>query len=135
MLKNKELTTALAFLSLFFGGAGLHKFYLGNYLSGFLYVIFWWTFIPLVLCVVDGVKFLNMDDRQFNLLYNYDLMHRLESEYHRRDSLLNAPPKQIRRKQSSISKTQELKELRQLLVEGAIEESDYEQMKKEILRR
>ena len=84
---------------------------------------------------MDGVKFLNMDDRQFNLIYNYELMHRLRVESHRTDSLLHAPPPQTRRKQSSISKTQELKELRQLLVEGAIEEADYEQMKKEILRR
>ena len=134
-MKNKELTTALAFLSLFFGGAGLHKFYLGNYLSGFLYVFFWWTFIPVVLCVVDGVRFLNMDDHRFNLLYNYEYMHRLRDNSYRTDTLLNTPPIQARRRQSSVSKTQELKELRQLLVEGAIEESDYEEMKNEILRR
>ena len=134
-MKNKELTTALAFLSLFFGGAGLHKFYLGNYLSGFLYVFFWWTFIPVVLCVVDGVRFLNMDEQRFDLLYNYEYMHRLSNHANRPDTLLNIPPVQRSRKQSSISKTQELKELRQLLVEGAIEESDYEVMKNEILRR
>ena len=133
MVKHKELSTSLAFISIFFGGIGLHKAYLGKNLTFIMYVMFCWTLIPSVLCVVDAVKLMSMSDREFNLLYNYEYMDELESKYNRADSLLNAPS--TNGKQSSISKTQELRELRQLLVEGAIDESDYEQMKKEILRR
>ena len=135
MVKHKESSTFLAFISIFFGGIGLHKAYLGKNLTFVMYFMFCWTLIPSVLCVVDAVKLMSMSDREFNLLYNYEYMDELESKYNKADSLLNAPSHQIARKQSSISKTQELRELRQLLVEGAIDESDYEQMKKEILRR
>jgi TM2 domain-containing membrane protein YozV len=37
----------------FFGAIGIHKFLVRHYLSGFLYLIFSWTFIPLIISVVE----------------------------------------------------------------------------------
>ena len=42
----------------FFGGwFGLHEFYLRKYLSGSLYLLFFWTFIPLLLSVIDFIVY------------------------------------------------------------------------------
>ncbi len=43
---NKKSGTAGFFLALLFGGIGLHRFYLEQYVAGFFYLFFSWTFIP-----------------------------------------------------------------------------------------
>lgn len=40
-------------LCLFFGGFGVHHFYLGNNGRGVLYILFSWTGIPFVLSIID----------------------------------------------------------------------------------
>lgn len=40
-------------LCLFLGGLGIHKFYSGRWFMGLLYVAFSWTFIPLILAIID----------------------------------------------------------------------------------
>jgi len=40
-------------LCLFGGGIGLHQFYAGNEKKGVMYVLFCWTFIPVIISVVD----------------------------------------------------------------------------------
>jgi len=63
-MKNQ---TVAILLSLFLGGLGIHKFYLGKIAIGFIYLIFFWTFIPalvgfidfLILCSMSGDKFQN----------------------------------------------------------------------------
>jgi TM2 domain-containing membrane protein YozV len=57
-------------LALFLGGAGIHKFYLGKILTGVLYLLFCWTFIPAILALVDIVILLTMTDDKFNEKYN-----------------------------------------------------------------
>lgn len=41
--------------ALLLGGLGIHKFYLGRTATGFLYLIFCWTFIPALLGLVDAL--------------------------------------------------------------------------------
>ena len=50
--KSKGLAMTLCF---FGGWFGLHKFYLREYFSGSLYLIFFWTFIPWILAVLDFI--------------------------------------------------------------------------------
>lgn len=54
-----------AFLALFLGDLGLHRFYLGRPQSGFVYLLFFWTFIPALIGFVEGVRLLAMSDAQF----------------------------------------------------------------------
>jgi TM2 domain-containing membrane protein YozV len=57
-------------LALFLGGVGIHKLYLGKILTGVLYLLFCWTFIPAILALVDIVILLTMTDDKFNEKYN-----------------------------------------------------------------
>jgi TM2 domain-containing membrane protein YozV len=52
--EGRPVSKALLLLLTFFGGGlGAHKFYLGKYWQGALYLIFFWTLIPTVLALVD----------------------------------------------------------------------------------
>ena len=59
-----------AFTAFFFGSVGLHKFYLGNYLAGFVYLVFCWTLIPAIAGLFTGIKFAVMDDVDFHSRYS-----------------------------------------------------------------
>ena len=40
-------------LCLFLGGLGAHKFYAGKWIQGLLYVVFCWTWIPVIISLID----------------------------------------------------------------------------------
>lgn len=40
-------------LCLFLGGLGIHKFYAGKWVQGLLYVVFCWTWIPVIISLID----------------------------------------------------------------------------------
>ena len=65
--KDKNLAAILAF---FLGSLGIHRFYLGQTLIGFLYLIFCWTFIPLCISIIDFFAFIFMSPNRFNQKYN-----------------------------------------------------------------
>ena len=67
-MKNK-ITAAL--LAWFLGPFGGHKFYLGETKSGVLRLLFWWTFIPSILALIDLALILGMSEDEFNNKYNY----------------------------------------------------------------
>lgn len=60
--KNKNEAGVLAIV---LGGLGMHKFYLGKYGQGLLYVAFCWTFIPAVIGIAEGIHFLTETNEQF----------------------------------------------------------------------
>ena len=60
--KSKSLAVVFA---LFLGGLGIHKFYLGKNGAGFLYLIFCWTFIPVILGVIDAFVLMGKSERTF----------------------------------------------------------------------
>jgi TM2 domain-containing membrane protein YozV/RNA polymerase subunit RPABC4/transcription elongation factor Spt4 len=65
---SRNRTTA-AILALFLGGVGVHRFYIGRPGSGILYLLFFWTFIPAVVALVEGVIWLTMDDTKWQAQY------------------------------------------------------------------
>lgn len=65
-MKNRGVAVALA---LFLGSVGIHKFYLGRIGQGFLYVLFIWTFIPIILSFIDAVRLSFMSEDKFQKLY------------------------------------------------------------------
>jgi len=50
---QKSPQTAIL-LALFLGGIGMHRFYL-NDLWGVVYLVFFWTFIPLVVSLIEAI--------------------------------------------------------------------------------
>ena len=60
--KNK---TVAALLALFLGGIGIHKFYLGKTGRGILYLLFFWTGIPMIIGFISALKLFIMSEREF----------------------------------------------------------------------
>lgn len=56
---------AAALFAIFFGGLGIHKFYLGRIGQGILYLLFCWTFIPALVGFIEGIIYLTMSDYNF----------------------------------------------------------------------
>jgi TM2 domain-containing membrane protein YozV len=57
-------------LGLFLGGLGFHKFYLGQAMQGVIYLLFFWTGIPLILSIIDIIGYACMSDEQFAAKYH-----------------------------------------------------------------
>lgn len=64
--KNKTAATLFAF---FLGAFGAHKFYLGAWGWGLLYLVFCWTYIPLLLAIVETVRYIVLKDEDFQERY------------------------------------------------------------------
>ena len=56
---------AAGLLAILLGDFGIHKFYLGQVWLGVLYLVFFWTLIPGLLGLIEGIFFLTMSDEQF----------------------------------------------------------------------
>lgn len=93
-MKDKTTTGILALL---LGGIGIHKFYLGKIGKGFLYFFFSWTFIPLIVSVIEGIRTLQMSDDDFDKEYNPNV-------FRERNEKLKSQEKEIKQQ-----KTAELK--------------------------
>lgn len=65
--KSKGLALTLCF---FLGWMGAHEFYLRKYLWGSLYLIFFWTFIPLFLSIIDFIIMLLTPKSVFHKIYD-----------------------------------------------------------------
>lgn len=58
---------AAGILAIFFGGMGIHKFYMGKIGMGILYLCFCWTGIPEVVGFIEGIIYLCSNDENFQL--------------------------------------------------------------------
>ncbi len=56
-------------LGILLGGFGIHKFYLGKIGWGIIYLVFFWTFIPTIIGLIEGIKYLAMSDNEFAAKY------------------------------------------------------------------
>ena len=66
-MRNKYVALFLAF---FFGGFGIHKFYLREKVIGVLYLLFCPTFVPFILGVLDFLNLLITSEKEFDQRYN-----------------------------------------------------------------
>lgn len=65
--KDRAIAVVLAF---FFGGFGIHKFYLGRTFAGVMYLMFFWTFVPALLAWIDIIRMAFMTREEFDQAYN-----------------------------------------------------------------
>lgn len=67
-MTSKSKTVA-GLLAIFLGLFGAHRFYLGLYGWGLLYLLFFWTLIPGLLGIIEGIRYLRMDKDEFEARY------------------------------------------------------------------
>lgn len=86
-MKNK---TVAALLAIFFGGFGVHKFYLRDTGTGVFYVfLFFMTAgmfrfpVSAILGFIDAIMLFSMSDEKFNQKYNKHLVNRSRDRYRR----------------------------------------------------
>ncbi len=65
--KDKTIAGLLAIL---LGSFGIHKFYLGEWIQGIVYLIFFWTYVPLFLGLIEGIRYLILTDERFASQYD-----------------------------------------------------------------
>lgn len=65
--KNKYIA---AFLAIFLGSFGLHKFYLGKVTWGLIYLFFFWSVVPMIIGIFEGILYLLMSDKSFEARYS-----------------------------------------------------------------
>lgn len=70
---GKKKQTA-AFLAFFTGWAGGHKFYLGETTAGFIYLLWFWTFIPFLISLYEAIVLMEMSVTTFNMTYNIEMV-------------------------------------------------------------
>jgi TM2 domain-containing membrane protein YozV len=61
---------AAGVLAILLGGIGIHKFYLGQTGRGILYLLFFWTGIPALIGLIEGIIYLTMTDEVFDSKFN-----------------------------------------------------------------
>lgn len=73
-MKNKYVASLFAFV---LWGIGAHKFYLWKNLQGFIYLLFFWTYIPAIIWFLEWLVYLLNTQEDFDINYN---IHYLKSK-------------------------------------------------------
>jgi TM2 domain-containing membrane protein YozV len=60
---------AAALFAILLGGLGVHKFYLGRIGQGIFYLLFFWTFLPALIGLIEGIVYLASSDADFAAKY------------------------------------------------------------------
>ena len=60
---KSKLTAGL--LALFLGGLGIHKFYLGAWGWGIVYIVLVMTWIPAILALIEAIRYFTLPDEEF----------------------------------------------------------------------
>jgi TM2 domain-containing membrane protein YozV len=63
---------AAGLFGILLGGLGIHKFYLGRWGWGIIYILFVWTYIPSILGLIEGIIYLTTPDDVFQAKYAAD---------------------------------------------------------------
>lgn len=63
---DKSKVTA-GVLALLIGGIGVHKFYLGAWGWGIVYIVLFWTWIPAIVALIEGIRYLTLSDEDFKV--------------------------------------------------------------------
>jgi TM2 domain-containing membrane protein YozV len=58
-----------ALFAILLGSFGAHKFYMGDTGLGVLYLVFFWTGIPGIVGIIEGILYLTKTDQEFAIQY------------------------------------------------------------------
>lgn len=61
---------AAGVLAILLGGFGIHKFYLGKWIQGIIYLIFFWTYVPAIIGLIEGIIYLLSNEENFARKYD-----------------------------------------------------------------
>lgn len=64
LVAEKSRVTA-GVLALLLGGLGIHKFYIGAWGWGIVYIVLCWTFVPGIVALVEGIRYLTLPEAEF----------------------------------------------------------------------
>ncbi|PRY09017.1 TM2 domain-containing membrane protein YozV [Pontibacter ummariensis] len=120
-MKNKTTAALLAF---FLGGFGAQFFYLGKAGRGVLCLLFFWTFIPAIIAIIDFIRFLVMSEDEFNRKYNSHLYPAHSPVVVQVNQTSNV---------SSVDVLGELEKLHRLKESGVLTEEEFSQRKERML--
>jgi TM2 domain-containing membrane protein YozV len=67
-VSNGRSKISAGVLAIFLGAFGFHRFYLGQW-WGIFYLLFFWTYIPSLVSLVEGIVFLVTSDQKWNEKY------------------------------------------------------------------
>lgn len=128
---RRKIAIALAFSGAIapFPTAWVHKFYVGQYLWGIVYLVLAPTLLPQVACCLEGVWYLTQSDDSFTKRFPKA-----------GNILLPVEPEQPATSAEKISQTASqvaiaLRELDQLRQEGLITEYEFEQKRRKLLEQ
>lgn len=68
--RNKRNKITAGVLGILLGGIGAHKFYLGKITMGIIYLLACWTGIPVIIGLIEGIKYLIMSPEEFDAKFN-----------------------------------------------------------------
>jgi len=103
--------------------AGLHKFYLRQYLWGIVYLALWSTPIPKIACAIDAIWYLLQDSKGFDAYYSSITSTDL------------APPTEQMKLEHVQATTLALEKLEQLRQQGLVSEMEFEQKRRQLLEK
>ena len=66
-MRNRGTAAILAF---FLWAFGIHRMYIGQIGRGVIMALFFWTFIPTIVAIIDIIRYISMTDTEFNRRYN-----------------------------------------------------------------
>ena len=64
--------TVAGLLALFLGSIGIHKFYLGKSGWGIVYILLSWTYVTILVSVIEGITYFAMNGEDFDNKYNIE---------------------------------------------------------------
>jgi len=67
---NQRTKVVAGIFGILLGGIGVHKFYIGSWGWGIVYVLLCWTIFPSVVGLIEGIMYMVMNDDEFNKKYN-----------------------------------------------------------------
>ena len=65
--KKSKVTAGV--LGILLGGLGVHKFYLGKWVQGIIYLLLCWTYVPSFIGFIEGIVYLSMKEQNFSAKY------------------------------------------------------------------
>jgi TM2 domain-containing membrane protein YozV len=110
-MKEPKSRLIAIILAILLGGIGIHRFYLGQNGAGILMLLFFWTFIPTIIALIDVIRYALMSEADFQARYSGVMVH------------------------SSASATDELEKLAALKEKGHLTQQEFEEKKAKLLAK